>query len=81
MKDVEVKARVTKITRAKLDDIATERGESLSVIVREALNDYLAGNKGVDATPENYGPKKVIPLPRKISYSKEARKKKRRSSN
>ena len=41
-KDVEVKARVSKKTRRALERIAEKKEESLSVVVREALGEYLA---------------------------------------
>lgn len=40
-KEVEVKARVTKKMRQELEDIAQKKGEALSLVVREALAEYL----------------------------------------
>ena len=45
-KDVEIKARVTPDMKTRVEAVAEERGESTSVIVREALQSYLA-NKGI----------------------------------
>jgi hypothetical protein len=41
-KEVEIKARVTAKMRKQLEAIANERGEALSVIVREAVSEYLS---------------------------------------
>jgi hypothetical protein len=40
-KEVEIKARVTKEVRDAMQSIADERGEGISVIVREAFTAYL----------------------------------------
>ena len=40
-KDVEIKARVTAEMRQRIEAIAETRGESVSVVVREALGEYL----------------------------------------
>jgi predicted transcriptional regulator len=40
-KDVEVKARVTSSVRARLESIAKKRGEARSLILREAITEYL----------------------------------------
>ena len=44
-KDVEIKARVTGAMRDTLEKLAEDRGESLSLIVREAIAEYLARKK------------------------------------
>ena len=41
-KEVEIKARVTKKIRADLQALAYLKGESLSLVVREAVAEYLA---------------------------------------
>jgi predicted DNA-binding protein len=67
-KDVEVKARVTSTMREKLEVLAGN--ESLSVVVREAIEEYLE-------KPENIV---KFPSPRqKVIYPKSGEKKKRRA--
>ena len=41
-KDVEIKARVTRKMRAEVQSIADQKGETMSLVVREALGEYLA---------------------------------------
>jgi len=41
-KDEAIRVRVTPEMRAELDLIAARRGESVSVVIRDALRDYLA---------------------------------------
>jgi predicted transcriptional regulator len=41
-KDVEIKARVTRKMRARVEALADARGETLSLIIREAVAEYLA---------------------------------------
>lgn len=49
-KDVEVKARVTSQIRKQLEEIAAGKGEALSLVVREAINEYLQRKEA--CTPE-----------------------------
>jgi hypothetical protein len=44
-KDVEIKARVTRAMRAAIKSLADQRGETISLIVREAIREYLAKSK------------------------------------
>lgn len=44
-KEVEVKARVSRKTRKLLEAMAEAKSESLSLIVREAIGEYLAKRK------------------------------------
>jgi hypothetical protein len=41
-KDVEIKARVTRKMRAQVESLADQKGEAVSLVVREALAEYLA---------------------------------------
>jgi hypothetical protein len=41
-KDVEIKARVTRAMRNEIKSLANQRGETISLIVREAIREYLA---------------------------------------
>jgi hypothetical protein len=41
-KDVEIKARVTRKMRAEVESLADQKGEAVSLVVREALAEYLA---------------------------------------
>lgn len=42
VKDVEIQARVTREMRAALMEIAEQKQEGISVVVREALREYLS---------------------------------------
>jgi hypothetical protein len=44
-KEVEIKARVTRQMRAEVESLADQRGEAASLIIREALAEYLAKRK------------------------------------
>lgn len=50
-KDVELKARVTADMKREVEKIAEDRGESTSVVVREALSGYLAKQADVSTPP------------------------------
>jgi hypothetical protein len=52
-KEVEVKARVTAKMRRRVKELAAKKGESVSLVVREAVREYL-GKRG----PETDQPKK-----------------------
>jgi hypothetical protein len=52
-KDVEVKARVTSSVREQLANIARKKGEALSLVVREAINEYLKKRKESSEPPRN----------------------------
>jgi predicted DNA-binding protein len=41
-KDVEIQARVTRKMRSEIASLADQRGETISLIVREAIREYLA---------------------------------------
>lgn len=41
-KDVEIKARVTRKMRREVESMSDQRGETVSLIVREAVAEYLA---------------------------------------
>jgi predicted transcriptional regulator len=41
-KDVEIKARVTRQMRNEVESLAAQRGEATSLILREAIAEYLA---------------------------------------
>ncbi len=47
-KDVEIKARVTRKMRSQVESLADQKGETMSLVVREAIAEYLAkrGLKG-----------------------------------
>lgn len=49
-KDVEVKSRVTRTMREDVEKIAADRGETMSLVVREAIGEYLAKRKPVKST-------------------------------
>ena len=59
-KDVEIKARVTRAQKETLQALADERGEGLSIILREAVREYLArrrpGEKAAPARQRRGGP-------------------------
>ena len=40
-KDVEIKARVTRAMRNEIESLADQRGETISLVVREAIGEYL----------------------------------------
>jgi predicted DNA-binding protein len=44
-KDVEIKARVTRKMRSEIESLADQRGETISLIVREAIAEYLNNKK------------------------------------
>jgi predicted transcriptional regulator len=44
-KDVDIKARVTRKMRAEVQSLADQRGEAVSIIIREAVAEYLAKRK------------------------------------
>jgi predicted transcriptional regulator len=44
-KDVEIKARVTRAMRKEIESIADQRGETISLVVREAISEYLTRKK------------------------------------
>jgi predicted DNA-binding protein len=44
-KDVEIKARVTRKMRSEVAALADQRGETISLIVREAIAEYLNNKK------------------------------------
>ena len=44
-KDVEIKARVTRAMRNEIEAIADQKGETMSLVVREAIGEYLAKKK------------------------------------
>ena len=48
-KDEDIRARVTPEIRDQLEAIAAARGESLSIIVREAVRQYLAAQAAANA--------------------------------
>lgn len=50
-KGEEIKVRVTAEVKNRLNLLAEERGESESMIVREAINRYLAGRSSVVTSP------------------------------
>jgi hypothetical protein len=41
-KDVDIKARVTRAMRNAIKSIADQKGETMSLVLREALSEYLA---------------------------------------
>jgi predicted DNA-binding protein len=44
-KDVEIKARVTRKMRAQVESLADQKGETISLVVREAIGEYLEKRK------------------------------------
>ena len=50
-KDEDIRARVTPEIREQLEAIAAARGESLSIIVREAVRQYLTAQAATSASP------------------------------
>jgi hypothetical protein len=52
-KDVEIKARVTRKMRARVEALADARGETLSLVVREAVGEYLAKRGLLQGTESN----------------------------
>ena len=44
-KDVDIKARVTRKMRSEMESLADQRGEAVSLILREAIAEYLAKRK------------------------------------
>lgn len=61
-KTSEIKVRVTDTMKQAIVNLAAARGEGESVIVREALNQYLAGHESV--MREERAPYRVKPKPK-----------------
>ena len=81
LKEVEIKARITSLMREAIEAIAEERGESVSLIVREALLEYLHKRNGAlkqmtdrDAKRTFEGIKKIKAISKeKRSYRRDVR--------
>lgn len=67
-RESDLHARVPRHVRAALERIASERGERLSVIVREAVSGYVARQRAVEEAAEPYQfSKDTSKKPRKVS--------------
>jgi hypothetical protein len=52
-KEVDIRARVTRKMRSEVESLAYQRGEAVSLIVREAIGEYLTKRKNKAKTPNS----------------------------
>lgn len=60
IKDEDIRARVTPEIREQLEAIAAARGESLSIIVREAIRQYLGAHQAAVDTAASIAEKAAV---------------------